>query len=268
MPGAPQPQAFLLPANDVSPTSDLEQDRDIRLIPGTPMLSNKPALVLWMKSPRSAENSILTTVNINLTPYELPVSYHTEITGIALVISNKALLSGTNQVLNISDLPPALSERTFKGSPIRFVLYGSTLTPRDYSLILLTGTLFSLLMATASWLLLSKHQRPGKEIILGIKRGQFHVEYQPIIAAEDGKPYGVEALLRWTHPTEGRIPPDSFISHAEAQNLIIPLMQHLFQLVARDAKYLCQQLPYGTCISLNLSPIHLASDHFRQHVLA
>lgn len=259
--------AFLLPANDISPASELESDRDVRLLEGTPLMPTKPALALWLKMPGAAETGILATMNISLTPYQLLASYHPEISGMALVIGDKALLSGKNQVVSVGELPPALSELRFKGNLMRFVLYGNTLAPRDYHLILLTGLLFSLIMTAASWLMLSLYQRPGKEILQGIKRDQFHVEYQPLVTAHDGQPYGVEALLRWTHPTEGLIPPDSFISNAEAQNLIVPLTQHLFKLVARDARFLCQQLPRGTRLSLNLSPLHLASESFRQHVL-
>ena len=258
--------AFLLPAVDISPQSELERDRDMRLLEGTPLLPTKPVLALWLKNPGAAETGILATMNISLTPYQLLASYHPEITGMALVIGGKALLSGSNRVVDVKNLPASLSELPMKNNEMHFMLFGSTLAPRDYHITLLTGLLFSLLMAGASWLLLTLHQRPGKEIMQGIKRGQFHVEYQPLVTAHDGQPYGVEALLRWTHPTEGMIPPDAFISYAEAQNLIIPLTQHLFKLVARDAQFLSQQLPRGTRMSLNLSPIHLASDSFRQDV--
>ncbi|ORM72898.1 phage resistance protein [Pantoea wallisii] len=258
--------AFLLPAGNISPESELERDSDLRLLPGTPLLPGKPALALWLKNPGAMENGILATLNISLTPYQLLASYHPEITGMALVVGDRALLSGTNQVVHVSDLPPALMSLPLREGNLQFMLYGSTLAARDYHLALLTGLLFSLLVAAASWLLLSLHQRPGREILLGIKRGQFHVEYQPLVTAQDGRPYGVEALLRWTHPVEGMIPPDVFIGYAEAQNLIIPLTQHLFSLVARDARFLSQQLPRGTRLSLNLSPLHLASCDFRHHV--
>lgn len=258
--------AFLMPANDISPESELERDRDIRLLEGTPLLPTKPALALWVKNPGAAETGVLTTMNISLTPYQLLASYHPEITGMALVIGNKALLSGSNQVVHVTDLPVPLHQMAFKDGALHFMLFGSTLALRDYSLTLLTGVLFSLGVTGVSWLLLTRHQRPGKEIMQAIKRGQFHVEYQPLVTAHDGKPYGVEALLRWTHPTEGMIPPDAFISYAEAQNLIIPLTQHLFTLVARDAQFLCKQLPCGTRLSLNLSPLHLASACFRHDV--
>ncbi len=258
--------AFLLAANDISPESELERDRDMRLLEGTPLQPTKPALALWVKHPGAEETGILATMNITLTPYQLLASYHPEITGMALVMGNKALLSNSNQVVNRSDLPVPLREIAFNNSPLHFLLFGTTLAPRDYLLALLTGLLFSLFVTALSWLLLTRHQRPGKEIMLAIKQGQFHVEYQPLVTAHDGQPYGVEALLRWTHPTEGMIPPDVFIGYAETQNLIIPLTQHLFTLVARDAQFLHQQLPQGTRLSLNLSPLHLASESFRRDV--
>jgi len=163
-------------------------------------------------------------------------------------------------------LPPALASMSLNNDAMRFVLFGSILALRDYHLILLSGILFALVVGGTCWLLLTLHQRPGKEIMQGIKRGQFHVEYQPLVTAHDGRPYGVEALLRWTHPSEGLIPPDAFISYAEAQNLIIPLTRHLFKLVARDAHAMCGHLPRGTRMGLNLSPLHLASDSFRNDV--
>ena len=58
------------------------------------------------------------------------------------------------------DLPPALTDLTLDDGSMRFVLYGSTLASRDYTLALLTGLLLALLVAAISWLLLSLHQRP------------------------------------------------------------------------------------------------------------
>ncbi|MDF7659443.1 cyclic di-GMP phosphodiesterase [Erwiniaceae bacterium L1_54_6] len=258
--------AFRLPVADISPESELERDRDLRLLEGTPLQPAKPALALWLKTPGKAETGILTTMNLSLTPYQLLASYHPEITGMALIVGDRAIMSGSNQVVRVSDLPPALASLSLNNDAMRFVLFGTTLALRDYHLILLSAILFSLAVGGTCWLLLMLHQRPGKEIMQGIKRGQFHVEYQPLVTAHDGRPYGVEALLRWTHPSEGLIPPDAFISYAEAQNLIIPLTRHLFKLVARDAHAMCDQLPRGTRMGLNLSPLHLASESFRNDV--
>lgn len=259
--------SFNLPLNVIAPLSDISRDIDLQLMPGTPLQPNKPALALWIKNPGSVQSGVFATLNITLAPYQLLASGHPEITGMALVAQRSALTSWQSVVIQNKNLPTPLHRQALTGYPLQFVLYGSTLTFSDYQNILLSGLLLSLLVSGACWLLLSVYQRPGKELIRGMKRGEFHVEYQPLVTSHDGQPYGMEALLRWTHPTKGPIPPDVFIHYAEAQNLIIPLTRHLFQLVSRDAHLLCHTIPRHACLSLNISPLHLADSGFRQDVL-
>ncbi|MEN4736356.1 cyclic di-GMP phosphodiesterase [Pantoea agglomerans] len=259
--------SFNLPLNVIAPLSDISRDIDLQLMPGTPLQPNKPALALWIKNPGSLQSGVFATLNITLAPYQLLASGHPEITGMALVAQRSALTSWQSVVMQNKNLPTPLHRQALTGYPLQFVLYGSTLAFSDYQNILLSGLLLSLLVSGACWLLLSVYQRPGKELIRGMKRGEFHVEYQPLVTSHDGQPYGMEALLRWTHPTKGPIPPDVFIHYAEAQNLIIPLTRHLFQLVSRDAHLLCHTIPCHACLSLNISPLHLADSGFRQDVL-
>ena len=56
-----------------------------------------------------------------------------------------------------------------------------------------------------------------------VERGEFVLEYQPILTLASGEVAGVEALVRWDHPTRGRIQPDGFISLAEETGAIIDL---------------------------------------------
>ncbi|WP_336999354.1 cyclic di-GMP phosphodiesterase [Pantoea agglomerans] len=259
--------SFNLPLNVIAPLSDISRDIDLQLMPGTPLQPNKPALALWIKNPGSLQSGVFATMNITLAPYQLLASGHPEITGMALVAQRSALTSWQSVVMQNKNLPTPLHRQALTGYPLQFVLYGSTLAFSDYQNILLSGLLLSLLVSGACWLLLSVYERPGKELIRGMKRGEFHVEYQPLVTSHDGQPYGMEALLRWTHPTKGPIPPDVFIHYAEAQNLIIPLTRHLFQLVSRDAHLLCHTIPRHACLSLNISPLHLADSGFRQDVL-
>lgn len=259
--------SFNLPLNVIAPLSDISRDIDLQLMPGTPLQPNKPALALWIKNPGRLQSGVFATLNITLAPYQLLASGHPEITGMALVAQRSALTSWQSVVMQNQNLPMPLHQQALTGYPLQFVLYGSTLAFSDYQNILLSGLLLSLLVSGTCWLLLSVYQRPGKELIRGMKRGEFHVEYQPLVTSHDGQPYGMEALLRWTHPTKGPIPPDVFIHYAESQNLIIPLTRHLFQLVSRDAHLLCHTIPRHACLSLNISPLHLADSGFRQDVL-
>ena len=52
---------------------------------------------------------------------------------------------------------------------------------------------------------------------------QFVLDYQPILELASGRIAGLEALVRWEHPTEGRLPPSEFVPIAERTGMIVPL---------------------------------------------
>jgi diguanylate cyclase (GGDEF)-like protein/PAS domain S-box-containing protein len=52
---------------------------------------------------------------------------------------------------------------------------------------------------------------------------QFELDYQPIVELESGELAGVEALVRWRHPSRARLNPNQFIGLAEETGLIVPL---------------------------------------------
>jgi EAL domain-containing protein (putative c-di-GMP-specific phosphodiesterase class I) len=57
----------------------------------------------------------------------------------------------------------------------------------------------------------------------GLRNGEFHVQYQPIMDLCSSDLVGFEALARWNHPKRGPIPPSEFIPLAEEAGLIIQL---------------------------------------------
>ena len=65
-------------------------------------------------------------------------------------------------------------------------------------------------------------------------RGELHLAYQPIVDTVDGRLTGVEALLRWTHPSRGSVSPTVFIPFAEQSGQIIALGQWVLEQSWRD----------------------------------
>ena len=81
-------------------------------------------------------------------------------------------------------------------------------------------------------------------------REELSLEYQPQ-ATIDGDVIGFEALLRWNHPTRGRVPPNHFIPLAEESGLIIEIGEWVLRTACREAA----SWPKPLQIAVNLSPI-------------
>ncbi|UYY75885.1 putative bifunctional diguanylate cyclase/phosphodiesterase [Sphingomonas sp. R1] len=92
---------------------------------------------------------------------------------------------------------------------------------------------------------------------------QLDVHYQPVIDASGHRVVGVEALVRWHHPTQGMIPPVRFIPIAEASGLIVPLGEWVLDRAAA----MMARFP-EISLAVNLSPIQLRSPQIASRILA
>ncbi|MFE9257765.1 putative bifunctional diguanylate cyclase/phosphodiesterase [Streptomyces sp. NPDC006879] len=95
-----------------------------------------------------------------------------------------------------------------------------------------------------------------------LERGEFFIEYQPLVHLHDGSVHGAEALVRWSHPQHGVLGPDRFIPLAERTGLIVPLGRWVLQESVRQARN--WQREHGgraaggpLRINVNLSPTQL-----------
>ena len=92
--------------------------------------------------------------------------------------------------------------------------------------------------------------------------GQLSLHYQPIVALADGTVEGVEALLRWEHPTRGNIEPSVFIPVAEATGMIIPIGQWVVVEACRAAVALQKGRSALLRMNVNVSPEQLHDPTF------
>ncbi len=86
-----------------------------------------------------------------------------------------------------------------------------------------------------------------------VARCQFELHYQPFFDVQTGQRRGLEALVRWRHPTRGLIPPDQFIPLAEETGLIVPLGEWVLRRACDDAT----SWPADIKVAVNLSPVQL-----------
>ncbi len=91
------------------------------------------------------------------------------------------------------------------------------------------------------------------EMRQGLQRGEFFLNYQPIVDA-GGNIVGAEALLRWQHSRRGLIPPTIFIPLAETTGLILPIGQWVLRQACIQAT--AWRKPNGALLrmSVNVSP--------------
>ncbi|MBC7861027.1 MAG: EAL domain-containing protein, partial [Burkholderiaceae bacterium] len=74
------------------------------------------------------------------------------------------------------------------------------------------------------------------ELDQALAQGQFVLHYQPQIDLGTGRVAGVEALVRWQHPSRGMIYPGDFIALAEESGLIVPLGKWVLEQACQQLK--------------------------------
>ncbi len=95
-------------------------------------------------------------------------------------------------------------------------------------------------------------QRRQLEIDLraAIREGGFELNFQPLYSVAARRITGFEALIRWNHPTRGRVNPADFITLAEETGLIVPIGEW----VLREACHQASQWPGDVAVAVNVSP--------------
>ncbi|KHD75492.1 putative bifunctional diguanylate cyclase/phosphodiesterase [Actinoplanes utahensis] len=103
------------------------------------------------------------------------------------------------------------------------------------------------------------------ELRHAIERDQLRLVFQPVVALPSMRPVGAEALLRWTHPELGRVPPVEFIPVAEESGLINRIGAWVLETACRQlAEW--RELGHDVWLSVNLSPKELHDADYAARV--
>ena len=188
------------------------------------------------------------------------------------------------RLLNVLDEPIVVSDEEFKiGASI-----GVSSAPKD-------GNTFEALFKNADTAMYeakkSTHQhyvlyeakmteelvsltKLDSDLKLGIHNAEFMIYFQPQIDLQTNKIIGLEALVRWMHPTRGLVMPDQFIKRSEETQLIIPLGLYIFQKALEYIKYWKENNLFEGVVAINISSVQIEEDDFveslesiRQHIL-
>jgi diguanylate cyclase (GGDEF)-like protein len=89
------------------------------------------------------------------------------------------------------------------------------------------------------------------ELRKGLDEAQFFVEYQPIVNLRSNAVVGLEALVRWNHPKQGRVMPGDFIDLAEQTGLITPLTTIVLETAIREWAPLRPASPITVAVNLS-----------------
>lgn len=98
-----------------------------------------------------------------------------------------------------------------------------------------------------------------------LKNNEFKLVYQPKVSVQKERVSGVEALIRWIHPTRGFVSPDEFIDTAERIGLINEIGEWVLESACRQLqRWKSQALELE--MAINVSSSHFSSENFVQHV--
>jgi diguanylate cyclase (GGDEF)-like protein len=103
------------------------------------------------------------------------------------------------------------------------------------------------------------------ELLHGIERGELRVHFQPKFSVRTGQVTGVEALVRWQHPTRGLLAPGLFLPAAENTPLIVPLTE---QVINESLRAVAQWRKGGMPIdvSINLTARQVANQDLPRQI--
>ena len=107
----------------------------------------------------------------------------------------------------------------------------------------------------------------GQELHGAIGRDEFYLVYQPQIALPSRRIIGVEALLRWRHPTGREVGPGSFVPVAEASGVIVPIGDWVLRSACQQAVSWQNEFSPGIPVAVNLSAVQFKNPDFADTVV-
>ena len=104
------------------------------------------------------------------------------------------------------------------------------------------------------------------ELRHALVREEFRVHYLPIVDVVSGRIQGLEALIRWAHPTRGLIAPEHFVPFAEETGLMVPIGRWLLGQAGREFQSWRGAAPERLTLCVNLSSRQLEHSDLLENI--
>jgi diguanylate cyclase (GGDEF)-like protein/PAS domain S-box-containing protein len=105
------------------------------------------------------------------------------------------------------------------------------------------------------------------ELMLALRRGELVLHYQPQMRLASGEIFGLEALIRWQHPTRGLLQPGAFLPALEQSALALEIGWWTLDEACRASAILAQAGRAGIKMGVNLFPGQLHSQLLQRKVV-
>ena len=101
-----------------------------------------------------------------------------------------------------------------------------------------------------------------RDLFKAVERNEFELNYQPIFDGT-GAIVAVEALLRWNHPTFGRVAPDEFIAIAEDNGTIVPIGRWVLRTACREVRSIRSKSRVALRLAVNISAKQFSDERLQ-----
>lgn len=109
-----------------------------------------------------------------------------------------------------------------------------------------------------------------RDLRAAVANDTLELHYQPIVDLRSGRALGFEALLRWSHPERGWVPPHVFLKQAEKNGLILPLGRWVLHDACATIRRVRAEHPdlANAFVTVNLSPVELQQPDLIERVVS
>jgi c-di-GMP phosphodiesterase len=241
----------------------------INLIGGSPWQADVPVLPLYV--PTGRNHGLLYVIESAYLTDALAHGVRYGAGRVVLSVPGAAALDDRGTLLAPDD--PARHAGARATSPRWGFSVGVAFAPSAYKearwrFILMFGAAALLvdLLIGAGWLIAFAPRRLMLAAVRrGLRQGQFHMVYQPVVELATGHMAGAEALIRWTHPKFGAVSPAVFMAEVEDSRLLGPVTRFVFERATSEIAHATTVRPFH--LAVNIAPMDLDRKDFVADVL-